>query len=455
MEKIGNSRDPLKGNVRSVFWRYAIPEVIGLLAIWSAGLVDAIFLGQFVGPEALATVNLAIPAVNMFFSLALLIGVGGAVVCGKYIGEERPNKANRVFTTTMLLGAIISAALLMLSLVFFDELVAALGATTQTLNDMLSIYLGIIIWVAPIYILELLLFYFVRLDGQPDLASGAFVVGSIVNIVLDWLFIGVYGWGIEGAAIATGISALTNFLILMPYFFTKYSKLKFSRPLSDWRLLFRAYLNGISDFANEVSVGITTLIFNWVMISRLGMEGVAALLIINNLWVMGVFVSIALSDSLQPIISQNYGAKNSSRIIEFLMTAFKAIAVFSIMLIAAMLLFPDIIASVFLDADEIRTREIAIEFMKYIWPAFIFIGFNILLTVYFTSMQKPFESGTIAFSRSLILPAAGLLLLPLIIGDIGMFVTLPLAEGITFILAVYFFSRKKPIDIIKSDMGTN
>lgn len=446
-----SSRDPLRGNVKSVFWRYSIPEVIGLLAIWSAGLVDSIFLGHFVGPQALATVNLAIPAVNMFFSLALLIGVGGAVVCGKFIGEGRPNKANRVFTTTMLLGAIISAVLLLLSLIYLEEIVAGLGATTEQLNQLLTIYLGIIIWVAPIYILELLLFYFVRLDGQPDLASGAFVVGSFMNIGLDWLFIGVYGWGIEGAAIATGLSALTNFLILMPYFFTRFSKLKFSRPLSDWRLLFRAYVNGISDFTNEMSVGITTLIFNWVMISRLGMEGVAALLIINNLWVMGVYISIALSDSLQPIISQNYGAKNPDRIVEFLRIAFKAIMSFSAILIVAIVMFPDMIVSVFLDAEEILTREISVEFLTYMWPAFIFVGLNILLTVYFTSMQKPIESGAIAFARSLVLPASGLLLLPLFLGNVGMFVMLPLAEGLTFVLAAYFFTRKKPADIIKED----
>lgn len=455
MDKVNNSRDPLEGNVRSVFWRYAIPEVIGLLAIWSAGFVDGYFLGNYVGEQALATVNLAIPAVNSIFSLGLLIGVGGAVVCGKFIGEERPKKANRVFTTTMLLGAIISAVLLSLSLIFLSELVMALGATTDTLSEMLTTYLGIIIWVAPIYILELLLFYFIRLDGQPDLASGAFVVGSIANIILDWLFIGVYGWGIEGAAIATGLSALINFTILLPYFFSKYSKLKFSRPLSDWRLLFRAYLNGLSDFVNEISVGITTLIFNWVMIARLGTEGVAALFIINNIWFLGVYVSIALADSLQPTISQNYGAKNPKRIIGFLKVAFRAIAAFSFILIAAMVLFPDLIVGVFLDAEDVTTKNVAIEFMVYLWPAFIFIGINILLTVYFTSMEKPFESGTIAIARSLIFPAAGLLILPLYFGDIGMFITLPLAEGVTFLLAVYFFSRKKPIDIINAETGSN
>ena len=287
------------------------------------------------------------------------------------------------------------------------------------------------------------------------LASGAFIAGSAVNIILDFVFIVIFDWGIAGAAYATAISRVLVCLILLPYFFSKDTRLKFSKPMTDLMTLLRAYANGLSEFANELSVGVTTLIFNWVMISRLGMEGVAALTIINNIWLMGLFTSIAMCDALQPIISQNFGARNHHRINEFLKIATIAVLGVGAIMIAAMVLFPSTLISIFLESTELRTREIATDFMLYLWPAFLFIGLNILLTVYFTSMHKPIESTFIAFSRSFILPAAALLLLPMWIGDMGMFLALPLAEGITFVVAVLFFMKGRPVDLVEKDIAKN
>lgn len=451
MAKIKEKYDPIKGKVSTVFWHYALPEIGGLLAMSSASLIDAIFLGNYVGADALATVNLSIPALTLFFALAMLISVGGSVVSGKYLGENNDEKANAVFTTTVLVGLFSSFILMFFGIVFLDQIVGALGATDKKMAGLLELYLGILMWFTPLLIMEIIAFYYVRLAGRPYLASGAFVVGSILNIVLDYIFIVELHWGISGAAYATAISTLCNFLILLPAFFTKDTRLKFTKPLKDFKALIEAYFNGISEFANEASIGITTLIFNWVMISRLGMEGVAALSVMDNIWVLGLYVSIGMCDSLQPIISQNYGAKNHERIIEFLKIAMFAVFGVGAFMIIAMLLIPDLLIGAFLDDDSIRTREIATRFMLYIWPAFLFIGLNILLSVYFTSMHKPVQSMYIAFSRSFVLPVTALLLLPLWIGDVGMFVALPIAEALTFFLALYFYIKSKPQDIIRRE----
>jgi putative MATE family efflux protein len=455
MDKTTNKYNPITGNVRSVFWHYSIPEIIGLLAMSSAGLVDSIFLGNYVGAEALATVNLSIPALTLFFALAMLIAVGGSVVCGKYLGEKNQQQANEVFTTTMLIGLASAFLLLFIGIFFLDQIVGGLGATDQMLFELLELYLGILMWFTPFFVLEIVAFYFVRLDGKPKLASGAFVVGSGVNVVLDWLFIVNFEWGMMGAAYATGISAVVTCSILLPYFFGRGARLKFSKPMTDWAALLKAYINGISEFANEASVGVTTLIFNWIMITRLGMEGVAALTIMDNIWVVGLYISIGMCDSLQPIISQNFGARNHQRIVEFLrIAAFSVLGVGALM-IASMVLFPDTLISIFLEPDEVTTRQIATKFMLFLWPAFLFIGLNILLSVYFTSMQKPVQSTCIAFSRSFVFPAAGLLLLPIWMGDVGMYLALPIAEGLTFVMAVLFFMKTKPIDIILQDTSVD
>lgn len=448
MSEIIEKYDPVEGDVQSVFWYYSIPEIAGLLAMSSAYLVDSIFLGNYVGPEALATVNLSSPALTLFWAIAMMVAVGGSVVCGKYLGEKNNTLANQVFTTTMIVGFVCAFIMLFLGVVFLDQIIAGLGATEPAMAELLEIYLGIIIWCTPFFVFELIAFYFVRLDGSPVLASGVFIIGSIANIILDYIFIVIFDWGLMGAAYATGISAALICSILLPYFFKKDTRLKFSKPMTDTAALIKAYINGISEFANELSIGVTALIFNWVMITRLGVGGVAALTIINNIWMMGLFTSIGMSDSLQPIISQNFGARNHNRINEFLrIAAFAVLAVGAIMIIA-MIAYPNQLINVFLESQEVVTRAIATEFMLYLWPAFLFIGLNILLTVYFTSMHKPIESTAIAFSRSFILPAAGLLLLPLWIGDMGMYIALPLAEGLTFIIALLFFLKGRPEDII-------
>ena len=181
MEKTTNKYDPITGKVRSVFWHYSIPEIVGLLAMSSAGLVDSIFLGNYVGAEALATISLSIPALTLFWAFAMLIAVGGSVVCGKYLGQKNQQQANEVFTSTMLVGLASAFLLLFIGIVFLDQIVGGLGATDQVLAELLEIYLGILMWFTPFFVLEIVVFYFVRLDGQPKLASGAFVVADNRN----------------------------------------------------------------------------------------------------------------------------------------------------------------------------------------------------------------------------------------------------------------------------------
>lgn len=453
MSEIIEKYDPVEGKVGSVFWHYSLPEIAGLLSMSSASLVDSIFLGNYVGGDALATVNLSVPALTLFWAIAMLIAVGGSVVCGKYLGQKEKSLANQVFTTTMIVGFITAFLMLFLGVVFMDQIISGLGATEPRIAALLEEYLSIIIWCTPFFVFELIAFYFVRLAGSPVLASGAFIVGSVVNVALDYLFIVKFEWGLAGAAYATGFSAALVCAILLTFFFKKNTRLKFSKPMTDVVSLLKAYFNGISEFANELSIGVTALIFNWVMISRLGMEGVAALTIVNNIWMMGLFTSIGMCDALQPIISQNFGARKHERIVEFLRMAVYAVLVVGIIMILAMVVFPNSLIDIFLEADEINTRIIAAEFMLYLWPAFLFIGLNILLTVYFTSMHKPLESTYIAFLRSFVLPAAGLLILPIWLGDVGMFLALPLAEALTFIAALYFYLKAGPEELIRKDIA--
>jgi Na+-driven multidrug efflux pump len=380
-----------------------------------------------------------------------MIAVGGSVVCGKLLGEQQLQAANDIFTKTVVATLAVSLFFsLVLGLLLIDWLVGALGATEPRLAEPLTIYVTIMLWFAPVLMLETVLFYFVRLDGQPVIAALALVLGAVVNVVLDWLLIVRYEQGILGAALATAAAGAVAALVLLPHFFGGRSRLKFRGSLTQWRGFGRACMNGASEFANEASIGVTAFLFNWVMVTRMGVEGVAALTIIDYLLFAGLMLSYAISDSLQPVISQNFGARLEGRIMAFLRIAASVIGVVSVAMVAIILCVPEALAGVFLDESDEETAAIAVLFLSYLWPAFLCNGLNILISGYLTSMQKPAQSAFIAFSRSFALPAGFLLLLPIWLGDTGIYLTLTLAEAFTFVLSLVFFVQNTPARLVQA-----
>jgi Na+-driven multidrug efflux pump len=381
-----------------------------------------------------------------------MIAVGGSVVCGKLLGEQRLQAANEIFTKTVVATLAVSLFFsVVLGLLFIDWLVGALGATEPRLAVPLTTYVTIMLWFAPVMMLETVLFFFVRLDGQPVFAALALVLGAVVNIVLDWLLIVRYEQGILGAAVATAAAGAVAALVLLPHFFGRRSRLKFRGSLTQWGGFGKACMNGASEFANEASIGVTTFLFNWVMVTRMGVEGVAALTIVGYLLFAGLMLSYAISDSMQPVISQNFGARLEGRIMAFLRIAASVIGVVSVTTIAIILIIPEALADVFLEEGDEETAAIAIRFLSFLWPAFLFNGLNILISGYLTSMQKPVQSAFIAFSRSFALPAGLLLLLPIWLGDIGIYLSLTLAEALTFVLSLIFFVQNMPARLVQRD----
>lgn len=197
LQSTPNRHDPLTGEVRAVFVRYSYPEVLAFVTTSSAGFVDAIFLGNYVGPAALAAVNLSMPVWALIMGLGMLASVGGSVVAGKRMGAGDRSGADAIFTVTFLITVGASIVISAFALLFLDSLVAALGATEEELADLLHTYLWILLWLTPPWMLQLVLFYFVRLDGKPRLASAVFIVGGLINIAFDYLLSSEWVWGLQ------------------------------------------------------------------------------------------------------------------------------------------------------------------------------------------------------------------------------------------------------------------
>ncbi len=243
--------------------------------------------------------------------------------------------------------------------------------------------------------------------------------------------------------------------ILLPYFFKPDTKLKPNKLAGNWGEILKAAINGFSEFVNEFSVGLTTLLLNWLMITLLGVEGVAAFTIVNYLFFLGIMIYYGIGESLEPLVSKNFGARQSGKIREFVTVALTSIIAVAIVVSGSLLLMTDLLISFFLKPGEILTEDITTRFISYFWPAFIFSGVNICLTAYFTACHKPLQSATIALSRSLVLPLLLLATLPMFFGEIGVFISVPIAEFVTFLLAVTLFTRNTPEKIVDADAILN
>lgn len=436
-----------KEKISSVFFQYSIPSVLGMLAISSASIVDGFFIGNYVGDFGLASISITFPIFSLLFGFALMLAIGSSVTAGKLIGEGDIKTASMIFSKAIV--CITSFSFVTSIILFLNiETILHLFGADENLTKIAIEYLSIMLIFIPFLMIGVVLDYFVRVDNRPNLAFIALLSSGVINVVLDWFMIVYLQKGIFGAALATGISQLALIFILLPHFFSKKATLKFVKPIGSYIQILKASYNGASEFVNEISVGITTLIFNYVMIKNFSVEGIAAFSVINYLLLIGIMISFGISDSLQPIISKNFGAKENKRIKEFLRLAFITIGLVGIVMILLIIFTPNTLANLFLEDNNYKTKEIVLNFATFIWIAFLFNGVNLVISAYLTAIHKPLASMIIAISRSFILPLFFIFTLPFFFDLDGIFMAIPMAEFVTFIIAVILYRRFSPNKII-------
>ena len=443
------NNDALEGPIVRTFIKYMMPSLLGLIAMTSASLVDGMFIGNYEGVTALAAVNLIIPITTLLFGVSMMISIGGSVRGGKYLGEKNTAAASAIFSKTLMFMVVYGLIVIALGLMFEAEIFATLGAD-KTLFPVMSEYYRIIFPFLFFQFIVIQIYFFIRLDGFPNLAATGLAIGAVVNISLDYLFIAIYGWGLAGAALATGLSEVISLAVMLAYFFQPQRKIFFSLRQKNWREVFQAAYNGISEFINEVSGALIGFIFNWMLIQRAGVTGVAAITLVNYLLFIGFMAYFAISDSIQVIISQNFGARNPQRIRAFLRTAGIMIAGVSAGIISLLIAGSESLIGLFIDIErDSETLVLALEFVAYVWPVFIFAGFTMLISGYLTAVHLPFQSALVASCRSLIMPAGLLVLFYMLLADYRFVAAISVAEAISFVIAVTLYLYHTPNSIIR------
>ncbi len=434
---------PDQGPVAITFLRFVIPSTLSLLAISTASIVDGFFVGNYLGAQALAAVNLLMPYFALLFGIALMFAVGGSVKASIYIGKKEYEGASRLFSQVILVVLAITLAAIPLSLFFSETLFAGLGAD-PALFSLMQDYFDILCVALLVQLSCLVVYYFIRADNHPELGMRALMLGAVINIALDALFIYVFEWGIEGAAWATLVAQVIQLLYIVSYFFSGKNNLRLINPGKNWSDLGFSAFNGFSEFINEISIGIVILVFHWIINQHSGVDGIAAFSVVNYLIYISLMVYYGIIDAMHVLLSQNFGAGRMDRVTAFMKMATASITVLSIALVIFLHVFQVQIVGFFLEDDAQQARLLAEEFVQIIWPIFLFNGFNVLICAYLTSAEKALHSSIIALLRSLVLPIAFILGLSVILPGIGFVYAVPIAEALTFVFALAFFICFRP-----------
>lgn len=437
--------DPiLAGPCWPIFFRYALPSVAGLLALTTANIVDGIFIGNFAGADALAALNLLIPWFTLLFGLGLALAIGGTVRAGRYLGEGKRDAASAIFSKCLMATLALALTGALTGLLFHEPIYRLLGASSAVF-PLMSEYFLVIIWVMVLQLFTMVLYYFVRVDGFPELATSALVLGASTNIALDALLVGYLGYGLRGAAIATGLAQLLQFAVLALYFYKPARKLVLRLRQHNWREVAKAFANGVSEWINEMSVGLVMLLINWLLMTSQGLAGVAAFTVVNYLIFLSLMMFYGISDAMHVLISHNLGAGNAERIRRFMGCAATVILTLALVLVGSAWLFGNQVVRLFLDTSaDPATAQLADQFLAILWPLFLVNGLNVLLSVYLTATHHPLPSALVAFSRSLVLPALLLVAIARFTPGWPLLLALPLAEWLTFGLALALFFRFRP-----------
>ncbi|MEM9454520.1 MAG: MATE family efflux transporter [Myxococcota bacterium] len=438
----------LTGPVLRTFLYYALSSMIGLVALTTLSLVDGVFVGNFVGGEALAAITILVPCFTVLYAIALMFAIGGSVAAGAHIGGDDAEAASDVFSQTIL-GTVIMASTFALSSYAFDDVLYRLLGAPPELVPTVGEYFDVIRWALIVQLTTMVLYYFVRADGHPVLATTALLVGALGNIALDALFIVYFDMGLAGAAYAVVLSQIAQAAVLGRYFASPERTLYFRLVQRDWSRLHQAMFNGVSEFINEISVGIIFLLLNHLLIARLGVDGVASFTAVNYYIYVSLMLSYGFADALHPLASQNYGARNRQRIRQILRTALACSVGLGVVLSAVLLGFRTSLTGWFFTTEEATVAADAAELVLVIWPVLLVNSTNIILSCYLTAIHQPKPSALVASLRGLVLPAALLLLLYVVYAaragsSWSFLIALPLAEWATFVVAAPLVYRHRP-----------
>ncbi len=430
----------LQESLGRLFLKFAIPALLAMVVTGIQGIVDGIFVGNFVGPNAMAAVTMASPFTQIILGVAIIISIGAQSHVGIRLGMGDHATAQNTVQTCLRLLLLIAALLTLLGFFFGKQIALLLGANEVLLPETTIYVRTLSLFSLPICLM--LYFGFMnRIIEKPM----RYLIGNLltlgVNITLDYVFLAKLELGIFGAALATGIAYSAALLVVAPTMLSRKSLINMRTGRFHLRTLAPVLYNGSSEGVNSLSIALTAFLFNISLISLAGEGGVTAFTAINYIGTFGSLILFGISDGVGPVVSYNYGYGSYARVKKLMRLAYAVNALSGLLLFVALFFFGRPLVGIFISDEALI--ELAVHGGRLYAFGFLLSGFNILTSGYFTFIGKGLESVLIAASRGLVFVGLGIAVLPRFFAIGGVWLTVPFAETMAFLLCLLLLRKNR------------
>lgn len=417
--------------------RFTFPSIIMLVFTSIYGVVDGFFVSNFVGKSPFAAVNFIMPVLMILGSFGFMFGTGGSALISKTIGERQKEKAKNLFSLVIYTSMIFGIILGILGIILIRPLAILLGAEGELLENSVR-YGRIILMTIPAYILQYEFQCLFATAEKPTLGLYVTIAAGVTNMVLDALFVAVFHLGLEGAAIATAISQCVGGIIPLFYFLhANQSLLRLGKARFDIKALGKICINGASELMSNISISIVSMLYNIQLLRYAGEDGVAAYGVLMYVSMIFQAVFIGYSIGTAPIIGYQFGAQHHKELKEVLKKSFILISVFAIVMFASSYTLARPLSSLFVGYDE-QLLMLTIHAFSIFSFSFLFSGYTIFSSSFFTALNNGLISAAISFMRTLIFQIVAVILFPLFWELDGIWISIVAAEVMAVIVTIWF-----------------
>ncbi len=428
--------------------RFVFPSIIMMVFTSIYGVVDGLFVSNFAGKTAFASINLVMPFVMILGGIGFMIGTGGTALVSKVLGEGKKEKANEIFTMMIIFTLLLGALLSVIGVISMPRVADFLGATEEMMADCV-IYGRIVTGFTVAFMLQNVFQSFLIAAEKPKLGLLATVLAGIANMALDAIFIIVFKWGVAGAAIATGLSQCVGGIFPLIYFLRKNSSLlRLTKTKLEIKPILNACGNGSSELMSNISSSVVSMIYNFQLMKYVGEDGVSAYGVL--MYVQFIFVAIYIGYAIgcAPITGYHFGARNHNELKNMLRKSSFLSAASGVVLTILAIALSSPLAKLFVGYDE-ELYELTRHAFRLFAYSFLLAGFNIFTSSFFTALNNGAVSAAISFMRTLIFQTSSVLILPIFLGVDGIWWAITVAEIFAFILSLIFlFAKRKKYNYI-------
>ena len=415
--------------------RFAFPNIIMMMFLSTYTVVDGMFVSRLVGTLALSSLNMSWPLLSVELALAIMLATGGSAVIARKQGEGKAQEAREDFTFFLCAGAVTGAVYAAVSLLFLEPILVLLGTSAAQMPDCIE-YTRISLYFAPAMFLQTLFQTYFVTAGKPTLGLGVTVSGGIGNVIMDYVLMGPANIGVGGAAIATGISYMIPAVFGLLYFWrVRTGSLYLVKFPARWRMLRQACGNGASEMVTNVANAVTTFLFNILFMRYWQEDGVASITMILYFQFVFGAAFFGFSMGVSPVISYKYGANDTEQLkhiikvcVRFVLACALGIYLYSLLSIRTLL-------TIFTETGS-PAFQITLDGFPYFAPAFLLMGLSVFASAMFTALSNGVVSAIISFGRTFIFLVGMLLLLPELLGQIGIWLAVPVAEAMGLVVSV-------------------